>query len=162
MGMLQSEALSPAHRRKLFAAFSKSLPGLVLWPLLLALLALGLSSCERDGAAIAESQYAAELVGEWQGTVGKTKETISFRADGTFTSLVRPMGFISNTLDQGTTGTIQGTWTVQGKVITLIIDSAEDERLLNRTTTSRIMTFKRNELVVKSARGETSTFVRVL
>jgi len=160
--MLKSEVLSPARQRKLFAAFPKSLPGRILWPLLLALLALGLPSCERDGASIAETQYAANLVGDWQGTVGETKETIRFRADGGFTSLVRPMGFISNTLDQGTTGTIRGTWTVQGKVITLTIDSAEDERLLNRTATSRIMTFRQNELVVKSASGETSTFVRVL
>ena len=134
----------------------------MLGPLLLVLLAVGLSSCEREGAPIAESQYAATLVGDWQGTVGETKETLSFRADGGFTALVRPMGFISNTLDQGTTGRLQGTWTVQGQVITLRIDSAEDERLLNRTTTSRIMTFKQNELVVKSDKGETSTFLRAL
>ena len=160
--MLKSKLLSQAHLRQLFGAFPKSLPGLMLGPLLLVLLVLGLSSCERDGAPIPESQYATNLVGDWQGTVGATKESISFRADGGFTALVRPMGFISNTLDQGTTGTIRGTWTVQGKAITLSIDSAEDERLLDRTTTGRIVTFKQNELVVKSASGETSTFLRAL
>ena len=160
--MLQSTLLAQAHLRQSFGTFPKSLPGLMLGALLSALLVLGLSSCERDGASIPASQYGANLVGDWQGTVGTTKETISFRADGGFTALVRPMGFISNTLDQGTTGTIRGTWAVQGQVITLSIGSAEDERLLNRTTTSRIMTFKQNELVVKSASGETSTFVRVL
>ena len=160
--MLKRKLLSSTHPRQLFEAFPKSPAGLMLGPLLLALLVLGLSSCERDGASIAESQYAAKLVGEWQGSVGETNETISFRADGGFTSQVRPSGFISNTLDQGTTGTIQGSWTVQGRVITLTIASAENERLLNRTATSTIMTFEQNELVVKSAAGETSTFVRVL
>ena len=42
------------------------------------------------------------------------------------------MGFISNTLGQGVTGTIRGTWSIQGKVITLTINSAENERLLNK------------------------------
>jgi hypothetical protein len=160
--MLKNKVLSPVHPWPLGGAFSKSLPGLMLAPLLLTLLALGLSGCERDGASIAESQYAATLVGDWQGSAGETKETIRFRADGRFSARVRPMGFISNTLDQGTTGTIRGTWAVQGKIITLTVDSAENERLLNRTTTSRIMTFQQNELVVKSATGETSTFLRVL
>jgi hypothetical protein len=101
-------------------------------------------------------------VGDWQGTVGDMKESIRFRAGGGFTSQVRPMGFISNTLGQGMTGTINGTWAIQGKAITLTITSAENEKLLNKTTTSTIQSFRPNELVVKSASGETSTFVRVL
>jgi hypothetical protein len=44
----------------------------------------------------------------------------------------------------------------------LNISSAEDARLLNTTTTSTIESLKPNELVVKSASGETSTFVRAL
>jgi hypothetical protein len=102
------------------------------------------------------------LVGEWLGTVGDTRETISFGADGTFVSQVRHRGFISNTLGQGVTGTIRGKWAIDGKVITLNISSAEDARLLNTTTTSTIESLKPNELVVKSASGETSTFVRAL
>ncbi len=126
------------------------------------LFACGLPSCSPDGAPVAEAQYAAKIVGNWQGTVGDTTETISFAADGGFVSDVRPRGFISNTLGQGVTGIIRGTWAVKGKAITLNIRSAEDVRLLNRTTTSTIETFKPNELVVKSASGDTSTFVRAL
>src|SRR5208283_2826002 len=110
----------------------------------------------------AESQYRNKLAGDWQGTVGDMNETISFHADGGFTAQVRPMGFISNTLGQGVTGTIGGTWAIQGKVITLTISSAENETLRNKTTTSTIESFKQNELVVKSASGETSTFVRAI
>ncbi len=138
---------------------AKSIAGLLRWPLLL--VAFAATSCTRD-TPIAESQYRTKLVGGWQGTVGDMKETISYRADGGFTAQVRPRGFISNTLSQGVTGTIGGTWAVQGNVITLTISSAENERLLNKTATSTIESFKQNELVVKSASGETSTFVREL
>jgi len=123
--------------------------------------ACGLLSCAPDGATISEAQYAATIVGDWRGTVGDDNETISFRADGRFISQVRPRGFISNTLSQGTTGTIRGTWTIEGKVITLSIDSAEDANVLNKITTSTIEMFKQNELVVRSSRGETSTFRRI-
>ena len=117
--------------------------GLLRWPLLLVTLAA--ASCGRNTAPIAESQYRAKLVGDWQGTVGDVKETISFRADGGFTSQVRPRGFISNTLGQGVTGTIRGTWALQGEVITLTISSAEKEKLRNKTTTSTIESLKQNE-----------------
>ena len=90
------------------------------------------------------------------------KETISFNADGKFISQVRPRGFISNTLSQGITGTIRGTWTIEGNVISSNIDSAENENVLNKTTTSTINMFKPNELVVRSTSGETSTFVRTI
>jgi hypothetical protein len=140
---------------------AKLTAGLTRWPLVVLLVALGVPSCAPD-SPIVESQYRAKLVGDWQGTVGDMKETISFRADGGFTSHVRPMGFISNTLGQGVTGTIRGTWAIQGKVITLAISSAENERLRNKTTTSTIEAFKQNELRVKSASGDTSTFFRAL
>jgi hypothetical protein len=78
-----------------------SMPRLVFLGLLLA---CGLPSCSPDGAPVAEAQYAAKIVGNWQGTVGDTNETISFAADGGFVSQVRPRGFISNTLGQGVTG----------------------------------------------------------
>jgi hypothetical protein len=136
--------------------------GLSCWLLSVLLLAGGVLSCAPPGSPIPEAEYRAKLVGDWQGTVGEMKETISFRADGGFTSQVRPMGFISNTLGQGVTGTVRGTWTLQGKIITLNITGAENEKLLNSSTASTIESFKPNELVVKSARGETSTFVRAL
>jgi hypothetical protein len=126
------------------------------------LFACWLSSCSPDGSPVGEAEYSAKIVGDWQGTVGDTRETISFGADGGFVSQVRPRGFISNTLGQGVTGTIRGTWAIKGKSITLNISSAEDVRVLNRATTSTIETFKPNELVVKSTTGDTSMFVRAL
>jgi len=131
--------------------FRVSLLGLVF--------AFCLSSCAPD-AAIDEAQYAAKIVGGWQGTVGDLREGISFSVDGKFVSQMRPRGFISNTLGQGITGTVRGTWAITGNVITLHIDSAEDETVLNKMTTSTIESFKQNELVVRSSKGETSTFVR--
>ena len=96
------------------------------------LLAGVLGSCSPDGGPIAEEQYAAKIVGDWQGSVGDERETISFAADGGFTSQVRRRGFISDTLGQGVTGTIHGTWTISGKSITLNISSAEDVRVVAR------------------------------
>jgi hypothetical protein len=126
------------------------------------LLACGLSSCSQDVAPVAEAAYPAKIIGGWQGTVGDTRETITFSADGRFVSEVRPRGFISNTLGQGVTGTIRGTWAITGKSMTLNISSAEDEHVLNRATTSTIEAFKPDQLVVKSSTGETSTFARLL
>jgi hypothetical protein len=126
------------------------------------LLALGLSECSSDGAPVAERDYATKIVGQWQGTVGDVNEAITFGADGKFVSHVRQRGFISNTLGQGVTGTIRGTWAIQGKSITLKIDSAENERVLNKQTMSTIEAFRPNELVVKSDGAGTATFVRVL
>jgi uncharacterized protein (TIGR03066 family) len=130
--------------------------------LLVAILALNLSSCLPDSATIEEAQYATKIVGDWEGTIGDMKEMISFSADGKFVSHVSPRGFISNTLGQGITGTIRGTWRLQGDLLTLNIQSAENETVLNTATTSMIKTFKQNELVVRSSRGETSTFVRIM
>ena len=126
----------------------------------LLLFACGLSSCSPGVAPVGQAEYSAEIVGDWQGTVGDTYETISFGADGRFEAKVRPRGFISNTLGQGVTGAVRGTWTIKGKAITLNINSAEDERVLNRATSSTIETFKPTELVVQSDTGTTSTFVR--
>jgi hypothetical protein len=130
---------------------------------LLSLLFAGaISSCSPNGAPVAEAEYSAKIVGDWQGTVGDERETISFGADGRFTSQVRRRGFISDTLGQGVTGMIRGTWAISGKSITLNISSAEDVRVVNSATTSTIETFKPNEIVVKSATGGTATFVRAL
>jgi hypothetical protein len=128
----------------------------------LLLLTLGVAACEQDGALILESQYDAKLVGDWQGTVAGESESISFRADGSFTSQLQQTGFISTTLGQGVVGSIDGRWDIQGNVITLAIESAENEKPLNLATTSTIVSFKQNELVINSARGGTSTFVRAL
>jgi len=89
------------------------------------------------------------------------KETVSFRADDTFVAQLRPRGFISNTLSQGVTGTIHGTWSIKGKVITLNIVKAEKESLRNQSTSSMIETFQQNRITVRSSRGETSAFERL-
>ncbi|MGR8998593.1 MAG: hypothetical protein ACU88J_06050 [Gammaproteobacteria bacterium] len=126
---------------------------------LLVALAFGISACS-PAKPVAEAEYSAKIVGNWLGTVGDMKESITFNADGSFIAQLRPLGFISNTLYQGVTGTIHGTWAINGKNITLTITSADDERVKNSVTSSTIMAFNTDELSIKSDRGETSTFQR--
>src|SRR5205807_9879972 len=127
---------------------------------LLLALALGVMSCT-PGKPDAEAEYSAKILGNWLGTVGNMKESITFSGGGSFIAQLRPQGFISNTLSQGVTGTIRGTWTINGKTITLKITSAEDERVNNSVTSSTILAFNQDELSMKSNRCETSTFTRV-
>jgi hypothetical protein len=135
--------------------------GALRWTLLL-LLSVLLCACEDRGNSIPESQYASALVGQWRGAVGGESETISFREDGSYIAQLQSNGFIGRTLGQAVEGEIGGSWVIAGRVITLTVDSAENERSINATTTSTILEFNQNELVVKSAGGETSTFSRVL
>ena len=71
------------------------------------------------------------------------------------------MGFIARTLSQTVAGTVYGTWKITGAIITLTISGAENESLSNRITSSTIVAFKEDELVLKSDGGETSPFQRV-
>ena len=119
-----------------------------------------LASCESN-SPLSNAEYSTKIVGQWRGTVGDEKETMSINHDGTFVCKLHPMGFIANTLSQGVTGTIHGTWKITGAMITLRITDAENETLRNRITSSTIVTFKDDELVLKSNRGETSSFQRV-
>jgi hypothetical protein len=128
---------------------------------LLLALAFVISSC-KPSEPVAESEYGAKIVGNWMGTVGDMKESMTFSADGSFSAQLRPLGFISNTLGQGVTGTIRGTWALNGKTITLKVTSAEDERVKNSVTSSTILAFNQNELSIKSNRGDTSTFTRAI
>ena len=125
-------------------------------------LALGLVACEKNGAVISESQYANKLVGSWQGTVAGESESISLRANGSFTSQLQQTGFIGTTLGQGVAGSVDGTWLIKGKVITLSIQDAEDAQPLNLLAESTIVSFNQNKLVMTSTSGGTSTFLRVL
>ena len=127
---------------------------------LLLALAMGVSSCT-PAKPVPEAEYSTKIVGNWLGTVGNMKESITFSGDGSFIAQLRPQGFISNTLSQGVTGTIRGTWAINGKTITLKITSAEDERVNNSVTSSTILAFNQDEISMKSDRGETSTFTRV-
>ena len=133
------------------------------WVRAIAAVILGfcLASCANKSPPVPEAEYSTKIVGRWQGTVGDLKETMSIDGDGTFVCQLHPMGFIANTLSQGVTGTIRGTWKITGAIITLRITGEENERLGNRIASSTIVTFKEDELVLKSDRGETSPFQRV-
>jgi hypothetical protein len=127
---------------------------------LLLALPLGFSSCT-PAKPVAEAEYSAKIVGNWLGTMGNMKESITFSGGGTFVAQLLPQGFISNTLSQGVTGTVRGTWAINGKTITLKVTSAEDERVNNTVTSSTILAFSQDELSLKSSQGATSTFTRV-
>ncbi len=133
------------------------------WARAIAAVMLGfcLVSCANRSSTVAEAEYSARVVGRWQGTVGDFKETMSIKGNGTFVCQLQPRGFIANTLSQGVPGTIRGTWTITGAIITLRITAAENERLRDKIVSSTIMAFKENRLVLKSDRGETSPFQRV-
>ncbi len=145
-----------------FQRQSQLLMNISCLPMLSLVLALvfGLSACT-PAKPVAEAEYSSKIVGNWLGTVGDMKESMTFSADGSFIAQVRPRGFISNTLSEGVTGTIRGMWVLNGKIITLKIINVEDERVKNSVTSSTILVFNQDELTMKSDRGETSTFLRV-
>jgi hypothetical protein len=125
----------------------------------LLLFAVVVSSCT-PSTPVAEADYAKEIVGSWQGSVGGKEESLTFNADGGFVAQIRAQGFISNTLSQGSTGMVRGSWILSDAAITLTVTSTEGERLENSTTSSTILSFTTNELEMKSSQGETSKFVR--
>jgi hypothetical protein len=133
------------------------------WVRSIAVVVLGfcLTSCGNNSPPVSEAEYSTKIVGNWQGTVGDLKETMSIHGDGTFVCQLHPMGFIANTLSQGVRGTIRGTWKITSAIITLRITGAENESVRNRIASSTIVAFKQDELVLKSDRGETSPFLRV-
>ena len=126
----------------------------------LTILVFCFSACVNN-SIVPESEYSAKIIGSWQGTVGDMKETMSIKNDSTFVCQIHPRGFIANTLSQSVTGTIIGTWNITGAIITLRITGAKNERLANRVTLSTIITFKKDELVLKSDNGKTSSFIRM-
>jgi hypothetical protein len=131
---------------------------------LVLVLAWGVSACT-PAKPVAEAEYSAKIVGNWMGTVGDMKESITFSADGSFTAQVRRQGFISDTLSQGVTGTIRGTWAINGRTISLKITSADNEPVKvvkNGVTSSTIVAFNQEELSLKNDVGKTSTFTRAL
>jgi hypothetical protein len=146
--------ISTAPLARVAIAMRAVLPGILLATLVM--------SCSPSETPVPRADYASRIVGGWQGAVGDVTETITFSADGKFVSEVRPRGFISNTLGQGVTGTVRGTWQIDANAITLNVTSARDARLGDTATKSTIEKFEPNELVVKSDRGETSTFRRLL
>jgi hypothetical protein len=133
------------------------------WVAVIAIVIAGycIGSCAHNSPPVPETEYATKIVGGWQGTVGDSKESMSIDSDGTFICQLHQTGFIANTLSQGVTGTIRGTWKITGAVITLKITGAKNEDLGNKIASSTIVAFRENELVLKSDRGETSLFQRV-
>jgi hypothetical protein len=128
--------------------------------ILLAILGFCFGACVNN-SIVPEAEYSTKIIGHWQGTVGDMKETMSIKNDSTFVCQIHHRGFIANTLSQSVAGTISGTWNITGAIITLRITGAKNERLENRVTLSTIMSFKKDELVLKSDNGETSSFIRM-
>ena len=120
-----------------------------------------LASCANNSPSVSLADYSTKIVGRWQGTVDNLKETMSIDRDGTFVCQLRTTGFLANTLSQSVAGTVRGMWKITGVIITLRITGEKNERLGSRTTSSTIVAFKEDELVLKSDRGETTYFRRV-
>jgi hypothetical protein len=124
--------------------------------------ALGMISCQAPSQPIAQVDYATNIVGNWQGAVGDEKELMTLNPNGTFVCRLRQLGFIANTLSESRPGTIRGTWILRGRNITLRVASETNEYPRNRISSSTIIAFKKDELTLKTARGETSTFTRFI
>jgi hypothetical protein len=120
-----------------------------------------LAFCKNNSQPVPEAEYSTKIIGHWQGIVDDLKETMSINSDRTFVCKVHRMGFIANTLSQSLTGTIRGTWSISGAILTMNITSAKNERLGNKVASSTIMSFNEDKLVLKSDRGGTSPFQRV-
>jgi hypothetical protein len=129
-------------------------------PIAVAVLGFCLVSCTNNLLTVSKADYPTKIIGSWQGTVGNLKETMSINGDGTFVCRLHPGGFIANTLSQGVTGTVRGTWKINGAIITLRITGEHNENLRSSVASSTIVSFKEGELILKSDRGETSSFQR--
>lgn len=121
---------------------------------------IGLLSCARSSPAIPEERYSKELVGRWQGGAGGENEVMAIDMNGHFVCRLHQRGFLANTLSQGVTGTVSGTWSVSGKTLMLVVDDTRHEHLKNGATSSEIVAFNDRALVLRSHRGNISTFYR--
>ena len=128
----------------------------------IAIMGFALTSCPNRSHPVSPADYSTKIIGSWQGTVGNIKETMSIKGDGTFVCQLQPMGFISTMLFPKAPGTVRGTWIITGDRINLNITGEKNERLQNSMASSTIVSFKKNELILKTDRGDTSTFLRAL
>ena len=124
-------------------------------------LGIFLASCANNSHTVPEVKYSTTIVGHWQGTVGDLKETMTISADSTFVCKIHPTGFIANTFKQYKEGTISGTWKIKGSMILLEMTSVKNEYLENSITSATIVSFHKDEIVLKSDSGGTTTFQRV-
>ncbi len=118
-------------------------------------LGVSLAACSNNSRPVPAADFSTKIVGRWPGSVGDSKETISIKGDGTFSCQLQKTGFIANMLYPVAPGTIGGTWLIAGNIVTLTITDEKNERLANRTASSVIVSFKEDELVLKTDRGET-------
>jgi hypothetical protein len=119
------------------------------------------ASCANKLRPVTEAEYPLKLVGRWQRTDGAIHETMSIDGDGTFVCQLHPDGFIADTLSEGVTGTVRGTWSLHGASIRLNISSAVNENLENTRASSTIVALTEDELILTSDRGNRSSFRRV-
>ena len=124
-------------------------------------LGLLLVSCSVDSRSVSVPEYSKKIVGNWEGTLGELKETMTIDADGTFVCQLHPRGFIAETLSQSETTTIRGTWGISGAVLTLTMTNTGNEPLKNIATLNTIVSLKADELVLKSDSDVTSAFHRL-
>jgi hypothetical protein len=115
-----------------------------------------------DNSLVSESEYSTKIIGSWEGTVGELKEVMVLNPDCTFVCHVRSIGFIANTLSQSLPGKIYGRWLITGAKINMEITGEKNEHVENNTTSSLIVAFKQNCLVLKSSGGDSSVFNRIL
>ncbi len=114
-----------------------------------------------DNLIVSESDYSAKIIGTWEGTVGDLKEVMVIKSDCTFVCRVRPLGFIANTLSQSLPGTIYGKWLLKGAKIDMEITGEKNERVENSLTSSLIVGFRENSLILKSSGGDSTVFNRM-
>jgi hypothetical protein len=115
-----------------------------------------------NNSPVSESEYSTKIIGSWEGPViGELKETMSLKPDSTFVCYVRPIGFIATTLSQSLPGTIRGKWKINGATITMQVTDEKNEHVKNKNSSSTIVAFKQDSLVLSSDRGDTSVFRRV-
>jgi hypothetical protein len=115
-----------------------------------------------DNLPVSEAEYPTKIIGSWEGTVGELKEVMVLKPDCTFVCHVRSIGFIANTLSQSIPGTIYGRWVITGAKINMKITGEMNEQTENNNTSSLIVAFNQNRLVLKSSRGDSSVFNRLL
>jgi hypothetical protein len=108
---------------------------------------------------VPEAEYPKKIVGAWLGMVGNVRESMVISGDGTFVCDLQKTGFIAEMLYPAAPGTVKGTWSIVGSVMTLTISGAQHEHLANRMSLSEIVAFREDEITLRS-HGNTSSFRR--
>jgi len=139
----------------------KNISAIRVRALAVVVLGISLAACANNSRPVPEADFSTKIIGRWQGTVGDERETMSISGDGTFICQLHQAGFIANMLYPVVPGTISGTWIITGNILTLNLTGAENERLANRAASSVIVSLNENTLVLRTDRGETSSFVRI-